>query len=325
MNPKELGRIGVLAGGPSNEREISLLSGQAVFAALKDAGADAVFIDVRSEGSVIRQLSEAGIDMAFIALHGRFGEDGIIQKILEDSDIPYTGSGPAASRFALDKIISLELFSKNGISVPAHRTFSKKTFSEAAIDPLAQTLGLPLVVKPQFEGSSIGISIVRDTGGLKTAIDMAFGYGDNIIVEEYIKGRELTVGILDDKPMDVIEVVVREEFYNFDAKYKRADTQYIVPAQISQGHYKMAQRYGKSAHTLLGCDFFSRVDMILDENQGKMYVLEVNSIPGLTSHSLLPKAAAYSGITFNELCLRIAGSALKKARIVRIGQKNKKI
>jgi len=314
-------RIGVLAGGPSNEREISLQSGKAIFKALKEAGAEAVFLDIK-KGLSKSEAKKFGIDIAFVALHGKFGEDGTIQKILEDAGIPYTGSGPSASRVTLDKVVSRGIFVKAGLNVPMCKIITKKTFDSAGSEKITQITGFPVVVKPQFEGSSIGISIVKRKRDLKEAIELAFCYGENVIIEEYIAGRELTVGILEDNPLPVIEIVVKEQFYNFKAKYKRTDTEYIVPADVSPRYYEEAQAIGRLAHRSLGCESFSRVDLILDEKRGKIFILEVNSIPGFTSHSLLPKAAAYAGIDFNQLCLKIVESAFNKRRINKVGKKD---
>jgi D-alanine-D-alanine ligase len=318
VDSQSLGRIGVLAGGPSNERAISLQSGKAVFNALKKVNADAVFLNIKRE-LTIDEVRGFNIDVAFIALHGRFGEDGTIQSILEKAHIPYTGSGPMASRIALDKIASREIFMRQGLDVPSYKVLDKRKLIECTdLKKITQVIGLPLVVKPQLEGSSIGISVVKDNKGLKKAVDTAFDYGERIIVEEYIKGRELTVGILENEPLPVIEIIVKERFYNFNAKYKRADTQYIVPAKIAPKVYRIAQLKGRMAHMSLRCETFSRVDMIFDEEKGKLFILEVNSIPGFTSHSLLPKAAACAGIRFSELCLRIIKSALDNKREVDI-------
>jgi len=317
MKNKELGRIGVLAGGPSNERPISLESGAAVLNALKDIGVEAIFIDIKKELTK-EDIKGLGIDVAFIALHGRFGEDGTIQRMLEDCSIPYTGSGPLASGLALDKIASRELFIKNGIDVPRYIVLNKAfdytpACRQAGIfKKITQVFNFPIVVKPQFEGSSIGISIVKDKSGLPEAVNIAFGYGDKILVEEYIKGRELTVGILDDEPLPVIEILVKEQFYDFNAKYQSSETEYIVPAKIGESIYKRAQQTGRLAHLALGCEIFSRVDMMWDEERDRLVVLEVNSIPGFTSRSLLPKAAAYAGINFTKLCLKIVESAVSK-------------
>ncbi len=310
------GKIGVLAGGPSNEREISLISGRAVYNALKESDTDVTFIDIVNIYSAKEQIEKAGIELAFIALHGRFGEDGTVQSMLEDMNIPYTGSGPAASRLAIDKIVSREIFLKNGLAVPRGKTLAKDSFDLSKVNSVYEEMGFPLVVKPQFEGSSIGISIAVDRDQLSDAINLAFNYGDNIIVEQYVKGRELTVGILAEEPLPVIEIVAAEKFYDFNAKYQSDSTKYVLPAPIRDGDYKQAQANGIRAHRLLGCRSFSRVDMILNEDQDKIFLLEVNSIPGFTSHSLLPKAAAHVGISFNQLCLKIVELAfLRKSGI----------
>ncbi len=299
------GRVGVLAGGPSNERDISLRSGKAVHNALLEEGLDAILLDVKDN---VREIVEKSrIDVAFIALHGRFGEDGTIQKMLEDADIPYTGSGVEASRLALDKIASKEAFLRQGIPVPRYVVFEKGRFNIDETDKL----GYPIVVKPQLEGSSIGLSIVSEKKLLKEAADKAFQYGGRIILEEYIRGRELTVGILDDKALPVIEIVTKSHLYDYSAKYKDPSTQYLVPAPIDRVSYENARQLGSAAHSALGCSSFSRVDMMMD-NLRKILVLEVNTIPGMTERSLLPKAAAATGLRFGELCVKILENALSK-------------
>ncbi|MDO8436439.1 MAG: D-alanine--D-alanine ligase [bacterium] len=297
-NCRSFGRIGVLAGGPSSEREISLRSGKAVHKALIEEGCQAIFLDIRDD---IRDLIRAKrLDVAFIALHGRFGEDGTVQGILEEARIPYTGSGPAASRAALDKIASKDIFIASGIPTPRHTVF------ERGQDNLAEgrEVRFPIVVKPQFEGSSIGLSIVKDKSQLEDAFGKAFKYGEKALLEEHIDGRELTVGILDDKPLPVIEIVTRENVYDYTAKYNDPYTKYVVPAPIEKDIYERAQELGRRAHTALGCRSFSRVDMIMGEDGG-IFVLEVNTIPGMTERSLLPKAAGVAGLSFNRLCMRM--------------------
>ena len=301
------GKIGVLAGGPSNEREISLRSGTAVYNALLSEGLDTVFLDVKDD--ILRPVRESEIDVAFIALHGRYGEDGTVQKILEDADIPYTGSGVEASRLALDKIASKETFVKNNIPVPEYIVFEKGRFDISEADRLS----FPLVVKPQSEGSSIGLSIVKERGLLPDAISRAFQYGERIILEKYIAGRELTVGILDDKALPVIEIVTRNNIYDYEAKYKDSATRYLVPAPIDKKTYEEAARLGSAAHNALGCNSFSRVDMMMDIH-GSLFVLEVNTIPGMTERSLLPKAAQTCGLRFSSLCVKILENALRKDR-----------
>jgi D-alanine-D-alanine ligase len=306
MTWERFGRIGVLAGGASNERDVSLRSGNAVYRALLDEGLDAILLDVKNDARDI--IRKSCIDVAFIALHGRFGEDGTIQKLLEDADIPYTGSGVEASRLALDKISSKEIFSRCGIATPRYVISEREKFN---IDE-AGKLNYPIVVKPQLEGSSIGLSIVSEKRLLKEAADKAFQYGERIILEEYIHGRELTVGILDDKALPVIEIVTEKHLYDYSAKYKDPDTRYLVPAPIDKASYENAQQLGSAAHNALGCSSFSRVDMMMDGSE-RIFVLEVNTIPGMTERSLLPKAAQAAGLRFGELCVKILKDTLSKA------------
>lgn len=304
MTGSRFGRIGVLAGGPSNERDISLRSGTAVHKALTDEGLDAVFFDIKDD---IRDVIKKNrMDVAFLALHGRYGEDGTVQKMLEDAGIPYTGSGVEASRLALDKAASKSEFAKNRIPMPEYAILEK---GKSGLGGLGK-IDFPLVVKPSMEGSSIGLSIASDKESFEKAVDKAFEYGDKVIVEEYIKGRELTVGILDDKPLPVIEIVTRNNVYDYEAKYKNPDTKYLVPAPIDKKAFEEAKKLGESAHRTLGCSSFSRVDMMMDLS-GRIFVLEVNTIPGMTERSLLPKAAQAVGLRFGELCVRILENALK--------------
>ena len=306
MRGARFGRVGVLAGGPSSEREISLRSGRAVHKALLSEGFDAVFLEIKDD---IRDcLKNNLIDVAFVTLHGRFGEDGTVQRMLEEARIPYTGSKVEASRLALDKIASKEAFIKNNIPTPAYIVFEKDRYS---IDD-AEKIGYPLVVKPQFEGSSIGLSIVKEKSSLEEALEYAFKYDDKVILEEYVPGRELTVGILDDKALPVIEILTKNNVYDYEAKYKNADTRYLVPAPIDRAAYRQASRLGVAAHKALGCASLSRVDMMMNKT-GKMFVLEVNTIPGMTERSLLPKAAQANGLRFNELCVKILEDTVKEA------------
>jgi D-alanine--D-alanine ligase len=307
MKKSKFGRIGILAGGPSNERDISLRSGMAVYDALLAEGLDPVFLDVKNDIDEI--IHNSRIDVAFIALHGRFGEDGTVQSLLEDAGIIYTGSGVEASRAALDKAASKDLFIKNHIPVPRHIVLVKG--SSDAHD--SDELGMPIVVKPHLEGSSIGLSIVRDKSLLQDAIDKAFEYGDKVILEEYIDGRELTVGILNDEALPVIEIVPENKVYDYNAKYKDPATKYLVPAPISEDISVKARSLGVMAHKTLGCRSFSRVDMMMSSS-GDIFVLEVNTIPGMTERSLLPKAALATGLRFGSLCVKILEDAAKSRK-----------
>lgn len=309
MNKLAIGRVGVLAGGPSSERAISLKSGRAVFDALISENIDALFLDV---GEDVRDVIKNNkIDVAFIALHGTFGEDGTVQQALEDLRIPYTGSGPKASRLAMDKAASKEIFIKSNIAVPGHIMLNKNNYN--AED--ACSVGFPLVVKPKMEGSSIGLSVVRERSLLEKAVDEAFRYGPDILIEEYIAGRELTVGILDDEPLPVIEIVTKNNVYDYKAKYDDPDTRYLVPAPVEKDIFEKAKAIGLESHIALGCKCFSRVDMMMAQD-GKIFVLEVNTIPGMTQRSLLPKAAQAKGLNFGQLCIKLLENAIRGERVV---------
>jgi D-alanine-D-alanine ligase len=304
---QDYGKIAVVAGGPSSEREISLRSGKAVYEALKKRKGAVDFLDV---GSDFRErLGELEGAVVFLALHGRFGEDGTVQDMLEREGIPYTGSGVKASRLAMDKIISRELFLANGLKAPAFSVAGKDT---DAVN-IAKGFKIPFVIKPRYEGSSIGLSIIRDKKEMAPALKKAFAYGDEVLVEEYIHGRELTVGILEDEPLPVIEIATRHGVYDFDAKYFDGDTRYILPAELPEDDYNRTQECGLRAYQALGCRDFSRVDMRMDKS-GEAYVLEVNTIPGMTERSLLPKAAEASGIGFEDLCVKLIDLADKRRK-----------
>ncbi|MDD2927910.1 MAG: D-alanine--D-alanine ligase [Candidatus Omnitrophica bacterium] len=308
---EKIGRVGVLMSGPSTEKKISLKSGQAVCAALKKAGFNVVPVLIKTDKTKdnIRLLKLKKIDCAFIALHGRFGEDGGIQKILHSLKIPYTGSGVRASCLAMDKTSSRKIFQKYGLKVPRSWVFSRDTYQGF----YCAKLGLPLVVKPATHGSSIGLSIVGKLKDIPAAIELAFKFDEKIIIEEYIKGRELTVGILEERAMPVIEIVPRRAFFDFQAKYQKGLTRYVVPAKLSPGLTRSVKKAALSAHKLLGCTGCSRVDIILDE-KNTPFILEVNTIPGLTATSLLPKAAKKSGISFTALCLKLIKLAYEKKK-----------
>lgn len=308
---RDYGRIGVLMGGPSSEREISLKSGKGVCEALGGLGLDVTAIDVttadlKENAELIRSRA---IRCAFIALHGCFGEDGQVQGLLEELRIPYTGSSPAASRRALDKAQAREVFLRAGLKVPACVVVER---AGAAPDrERIAGLGMPLVIKPATQGSSIGLSIIDSPDAFDRALQDAFAYDRTVLIEQYVKGRELTVGILQEKPLPVIEIVPKSRFFDFEAKYHSAATEYIVPARISPEAAARAQETALAAHRALGCSGCSRTDIMLDD-AGGLFVLEVNTIPGLTATSLLPKAAKNVGIGFPELCVRLLESAYEK-------------
>jgi len=303
LNDLKKYKIGVLAGGTSNERDISLKSGEAVFKTLKEAGLKATFIDIDEE-RFDSLISHMDLDIAFLALHGRFGEDGTIQKALEEKGILYTGSGPESSHLALDKFASKDKFLEHGINTPEH-VLVKTAEAVASFE-----LWMPCVIKPRWEGSSIGLSIVFSYDELEPALEEAFKFGEEVIIERFISGREITVGILEEEALPIVEIVASGGVYDFHAKYAARDTRYIAPANLGKNIAKEAQRIALKAHQVLGCKGFSRVDIRLSP-EGEIFVLEVNTIPGLTERSLLPMAAKEAGLDFFELCVKMLYGAIQ--------------
>lgn len=295
-------------GGLSAEREVSLKSGTAVHQALLALEYNAVAIDVGRDLAFV--LAREEIEVAFIALHGRYGEDGCVQGLLELMQIPYTGSGVLASALAMHKLYSKQAFTANNIlTAPFHH------FRHADHVRLAElSFGLPIVVKPVQEGSSVGISIVKSEGELKAAVELAFQHDSEILVEQYVKGQEVQVGILDDCPIGAIEIVPKNEFYDFEAKYTDGMAEHIFPARLEPALYAKAQQTGLAAHRTLGCKGYSRVDLLVNPD-GECYVLEVNTLPGMTALSLLPEIAAKgAGLTFEALVGRIIEAAALSVR-----------
>jgi len=311
---KLYGRIGVLMGGYSSERKISLKSGSAVLKALNEVGCDVIGIDIVEQDSnkIEATIGQANIDLAFIALHGACGEDGIIQTILDQLKVIYTGSSAEASRKAINKAISQKIFQNKGISVPKYVTLSQVEVSDEG--QIIQSLGsLPVIVKPACEGSSMGITIVHEPAMLRSAIKEALSFCDSVLVEKYIEGREITVGIIRDEALPIVEICPKTSYFDFEAKYEKGKTDYIVPADLSTNVTKQIQQIALSAHRLLGCSDFSRVDFMLDR-QDNPFLLEINTIPGFTETSLLPKAAKEKGLNFNELCLTLIDIAYGKKK-----------
>ncbi len=302
-------------GGISPEREISLQSGRAVANALSNDNINVIKIVVNDD--MVNELDNYKIDVAFIALHGHFGEDGGIQEVLESKGITYTGSGITASKLAMNKVKSKDVFRKNNIQTPDYFTVSTKQNMSEIINSV-KNLKLPLITKPVSNGSSIGISVIKEYAGIKDAIENTGFYGREILVEECIEGRELAVSVLNEKALPVIEVKTATGIYDYDAKYKSDKTQYNILTSgdessdmtLSHDVYERVQDLAVRAHSSLGCRTFSRVDMILNKDD-EIYVLEVNTIPGFTERSLLPKAAAAASISFSELCNVIVDAACK--------------
>ena len=297
--------IGVLMGGLSAEREISLKSGGAVADALRSRGYRVVEIDL--DRNLPTVLAREGIDIAVNALHGRFGEDGCVQGVLELMGIPYTGSGVLASALAMNKIFARQLFAAAGLTVARCVVVRRGESFSLAEAPFS----LPVVVKPSQEGSSVGVSIVRSAEQLAPALELAHRYDNEALVEEFIAGKEIQIGILEDEASGAIEIVPKNEFYDFEAKYTVGGAEHIIPPRLSGDHLRQALETGKKAHLALDCSGYSRVDLLVHEN-GLCYVLEVNTLPGMAATSLLPEIAQAAGIGFEDLVERILATAIRQ-------------
>jgi len=299
---RDFGKVGVLLGGLSNEREISLKSGNAVLAAMQRQGIDAHAFDPREQG--IDALLEQRFDRVFIALHGRYGEDGTIQGTLETLGIPYTGSGVMASALALDKWRTKLIWQASDIPTPRYAMLDARSDFAA----IAAKLGLPLIVKPASEGSTIGLSKVTDAGKLADAYELAAKHDRLVLAEQFIAGAELTAAILDETPLPLIRIEAAGGFYDYEAKYFRDDTRYHCPCGLPAAQEQAIQAAALEAYRAVGCSGWGRVDVMLDET-GKPWFLEVNTIPGMTDHSLVPMAARAYGLSFDDLVLQILEGA----------------
>lgn len=309
-------RVGVLMGGPSPEHEISLASGRCVMGALDAARYEAVPIEIPRTGPWI---PPSGLDVALIAMHGPYGEDGTMQGMLEFAGLPYVGSGVLASALAMDKRRSRQLFGFNGIPTPAYLSVERTEFpsrESSLAAEIQQTLGFPCVVKPNAQGSSIGVSLVKDGEHLGPALDVAFGLDDLVLIEEYLRGTELTCAILDDferatpVALPLVEIVPRREFFTYEAKYTPGAAEEICPARLPMAAVWRAQSAALRAYRVLGCADFARVDLFVRE--ADVAVLEVNTIPGLTEGSLYPRAARAAGIEMPALVDRLIEAALRR-------------
>jgi D-alanine-D-alanine ligase len=297
-------RIGVLLGGLSDERDISLKTGSAVLKALSEKGYTALAIDAgRDLASVLLRKK---IEVAFLALHGRYGEDGCVQGMLEVMGIPYTGSGVAASAMAMDKITAKKVFAYHGVSTPQAYTVKGSATGPAGVK-------MPVVVKPASQGSAIGVHIVRKRKDLEGAMREAMAHGAEILVEQYIEGRELTVSIFDGEVLPMIEIRPKEGFYDFTAKYTKGMTEFIVPARLKKTLERRVRASALGAYRALGCAGAARVDVMVD-GKDVPYVLEVNTIPGMTEHSLFPRSAACAGMDYPAVVERmLKGAGLNKS------------
>jgi D-alanine-D-alanine ligase len=296
------GKVAVLMGGRSAEREISLKSGAMVLSALKKSGIDAHAFDPRELG--LEQLLALHFDRVFIALHGRFGEDGTVQGALEYLGIPYTGSGVMASALAMDKLRTKLIWLAGGIPTPRYEQLDAATDYPA----LAAGLGLPLVVKPVHEGSSIGVSKVTSVEKIDAAYELASRYDDEVIAEQFIDGPELTVGILENAALPLVRIEAPQGNYDYQNKYFGNDTKYHCPCGLPPDQERAIQSQALKAFRLLGCSGWGRIDLMLDKS-GNPSFLEMNTIPGMTDHSLVPMAARAQGISFENLVIRILESA----------------
>jgi D-alanine-D-alanine ligase len=305
-DPAAFGRVAVLMGGSSAEREVSLVTGAAVHQALRNRGVEAAAID--ATGDLVAQLRDGGFDRVWIALHGRGGEDGTLQGLLEFLGLPYTGSGVLGSAIGMDKLRTKRLL--HGAGLPTARYGVLR--DEADLAEVVAQLGLPLMVKPATEGSSIGMSRVDRAGQLPEAWRLAGGYGGEVIAEEWIAGPEYTVAILDGQALPAIRIEAQGRFYDYHAKYVSDETRYVCPAGLAQADERALADLALAAFDAVGCRGWGRVDLMVHPVAGPM-ILELNTVPGMTSHSLVPMAAAAAGIGFDELVWRILETSLPAA------------
>jgi len=309
MKNKKL-KIAVILGGTSSEREVSLATGEHIFKNLDRKKYIPKKYDPKNDLHLLfEDAKNKKIDLAFIALHGKMGEDGMMQGLLEMLEVSYTGSGVLASALAMHKISSKKIFIKHKLATPSFVFFTKSEYKKAKKDILSE-IKVPCVVKPNDSGSSVGISVVKKRDNLEKAIKKALTESDEIIVEKFIEGVELTVPVLDKKTLPVVEIIPKKDFFDYQAKYEEEWCDEIVPARISTEITKKVQKIALEAHQSLYCRHYSRVDIILDR-KGKLWVLEVNSLPGMTPNSLIPKSAAVAGINFPQLLDKIINLARK--------------
>ena len=292
------GKVAVLLGGKSAEREVSLKSGSMVLAALRKKGVDAHPFDPKERD--LQDLLKERFARVFIALHGRFGEDGTVQGVLEWLGIPYTGSGVLASALAMDKLRTKRLWAAEGLPSASYEVLSKETDLKAA----AKRLGTPLFVKPASEGSSVGMTKVKKAADLEEAYALAVNYDPVVIAEKFIDGPELTIGILGEQALPIIRIETPREFYDYEAKYIANDTRYLIPCGVPPAREKQLQALALRAFRALGCRGWGRVDLMLDK-RGRPFLLEVNTSPGMTDHSLVPMGARAVGISYEDLCVKV--------------------
>jgi D-alanine-D-alanine ligase len=322
VDVKSLGKVAVLMGGLSAEREISLLSGGGVLKALQSRGVDAHAFDPAERD--LTDLRREGFSRAFIALHGRFGEDGTVQGALELLGIPYTGSGVMASAIAIDKAMTKRVWLSEQLSTPRHLLLKKGHYTPAQVAAVPGHLGLPLIVKPAREGSSIGLAKVTDAGQMAAAVEAAAALDSDVLCEQFIAGDEVTCPILgtgeEARALPVIRIVAPGGNYDYNNKYFTDDTQYLVPCGLPPGEEVAIQQLALSAYRSLGARGWGRVDVMIDAATRQPYLLELNTSPGMTGHSLVPMSARADGISYEDLCLQLlAGAALDLRKPVLAG------
>lgn len=312
-------KVAVLKGGRSLERNVSLRSGAHAEDALGRLGHEVVGLDVGAD--LVERLLDVRPDAALIALHGPDGEDGTVQSLLAAIGIPYTGSGPAACVCCTDKALAKHLMRDAGIPTPDFHSLAETAIKELgagdALGSIASSLGFPLVVKPASQGSALGVKFAQDGDGLPGALVGAFSYGQKVVIERYVKGRDLAVSVLDGPagpmPLPVVEAVPREEdFYDYESRYEIGMTTFVCPAELPAATTARAQELALAVYELLGCHGVARVDLMLDEQSGELWVLETNVVPGMTATSLLPQAADAAGVGFDELIARVLQSAFTR-------------
>lgn len=305
-------RVALLAGGISGEREVSLASGRGAQAALEEAGFPVDVLDPAKKSDLVK-LIEDNYDVAFICLHGRYGEDGTIQGLLEVIGIPYVGSRVWSSALSMDKAKAKIFYERAGIKTPPSTVIhSNKAYR---IEEIADKIGLPCVIKPASEGSALGVFIVDNLVDMQKALEQALEFDHEVLVERYVGGRELTVAVLGDEDayaLPVIEIIPQNEFYDFEAKYAEGGSEHLCPARLNEELTKNVQNLAVHAHNVLDCSGMSRSDFILDD-EGELWILETNTIPGMTETSLLPDACRAAGMSFSELCTKLIVYALKNS------------
>lgn len=306
-------KIGVLYGGTSSEREVSLSSGKGIIEALKKKNHDVTGIDFKGTKDCLQKIMNVDVDIFFIGLHGRLGEDGRIQGLLDLLNIPYVGSNVLGSALAMDKMKSKKMFQLNGIRVAKEKVVEKYSFDEAQF---SHSLTYPVVVKPNHEGSTIGLTIAQNEAELMTGIKAAFNHDDVVLIEEFISGKEVTIAVMGNKgnvkALPIVEIVPKNAYYDYESKYAPGMSEHIVPARLSDEVTKLLQEQAVLAHESLGCDIYSRVDFIVPHDGSLPVVLEVNTLPGMTPTSLYPDAAREIGLSYDEMIEALVELSLKK-------------